>query len=155
MSRSDKVLVLNASFEPISHTRLARAIALVARGMAVVHEASADVLRSERHTVARPVVIRLVTYVKARGLHKPALWSRKAVLLRDNYTCVYCSKHATTVEHIIPRSRGGDSTFLNTAAACYRCNHSKRDRTPQEAGMRPLVAPWHPTRAHLLARVAA
>jgi 5-methylcytosine-specific restriction endonuclease McrA len=96
-------------------------------------------------------VIRLVRYVAAHWLHRPAGWSRSGVLVRDRHTCAYCGRHGTTVDHVLPQSRGGGSSWLNTVAACAGCNHRKANRTPAEAGMRLRVTPYAPTRAKLAA----
>jgi 5-methylcytosine-specific restriction endonuclease McrA len=84
-------------------------------------------------------------------VHRPAGWSRSGVLVRDAQTCAYCGRHGTTVDHVLPLSRGGGSSWLNTVAACAGCNHRKANRTPAEAGMRLRVTPYAPTRAKLAA----
>ena len=98
-----------------------------------------------------PRVIRLVRYVAAHSLRRPAGWSRTGVLVRDRHTCAYCGRHATTIDHVLPRSRGGGSTWSNTVAACASCNHRKANRTPAEARLRLRVTPYSPTRAKLAA----
>ena len=65
--------------------------------------------------------------------------------MRDRHRCAYCGRRATTVDHVLPRSHGGRDTWLNTVAACAADNHSKADRTPEQAGMRLLVRPFEPT----------
>jgi 5-methylcytosine-specific restriction endonuclease McrA len=77
---------------------------------------------------------------------KGPAWSKSGVLARDGRRCGYCSGPASTVDHILPRSRGGGNTWQNTVSACYACNQAKGDRTPAEAGMvlriKPLVPSW-------------
>ncbi|HCB04186.1 MAG TPA: HNH endonuclease [Nocardioides bacterium] len=98
-----------------------------------------------------PRVIRLVRYVAAHWLHRPAGYSRTGVLARDRHTCAYCGRHASTVDHVLPQSRGGASTWLNAVAACAPCNHRKANRTPVEAGLKLRLVPYAPTRAQLAA----
>ena len=69
------------------------------------------------------------------------------MLARDRHACAYCGRHATTVDHVLPQSRGGESTWLNAVAACAPCNHRKANRTPQQAGMSLVAAPRQPTYA--------
>ncbi|TIC87866.1 HNH endonuclease [Nocardioides sp. GY 10113] len=116
------------------------------RGVAVVHEADED------RTIGPhpwPKVVRLVRYVVATWMHRPAAFGREAVLRRDRRRCAYCGSRADTVDHVVPRSRGGPWAWLNTVAACSSCNHRKADRTPAEAGMRLRFDPWEPTRAQV------
>jgi 5-methylcytosine-specific restriction endonuclease McrA len=151
-----RVLVLNASYEPLSQTCVGRAVALVQSGAAVIHESVEGAFLRSAHTIMEhPLVIRLVKFIHVRGAYKPAIWSRKGVLARDKWECVYCGETATTVEHVIPLSRGGDSSWENTAGACYPCNHRKRDRLPDEAGLTLRFTPWHPVNLHALTDVAS
>ena len=146
-----EVLVLNASWEPISHTRLSRAVTMVLSGVAVMHEAvEGKVLRHANGFVAYPRVIRRVRYLKLRTAHTAASWSRRGVLVRDKYLCAYCGKHATSVDHVVPVSRGGTNSWLNTVACCTKCNNRKDSKTLAELGWKLLVKPWHPTRWQLL-----
>lgn len=149
---STTVLVLNASWEPISHTKLARAVAMVQSGVAVIHEEHPDrILRSANDLMPLPKIIRLLKYVKVKRVHATAIWSRRGVLLRDRYKCVYCGGKANTCEHIIPESKGGPSDWMNTAAACVKCNNKKDDRTLEESGMKLLFQPWVPMKSDLIA----
>src|SRR3982751_4045835 len=93
-----------------------------------------------------PTVVRLVSYVVTRWRHSrgPA-WSRAGVLARDNRTCAYCGKAASTIDHVLPRSRGGANEWANTVAAFGRCNNRKGDRTPVEARMPLRGTPFAPT----------
>ena len=102
----------------------------------------------------RPVVIRLVTYVRVpRDTHKRRI-TRRAVFARDSWTCQYCgSRSNLTVDHVIPRSKGGASSWENIVASCAPCNRRKGDRTPRQAGMQPLRAPRTP-RAEIFIHVA-
>lgn len=140
------VLVLNASYEPINVCSTRRAVILVLKEKAEVLEPSAGVLRSEHSSFTRPAVIRLVTYVRVpRNAHSRRI-SRKAVLARDSWTCQYCGerKPSMTIDHVIPRSRGGQSVWENIVAACGSCNRRKGDRLPEEIRMHPRSRPRPP-----------
>jgi len=138
-----RALVLNASYEPLSIVPSRRAICLVIADKADLIEADGDVVRSERLTMSSPAVIRLRYMVRAPR-RRIASVSRRAVFARDDYRCQYCGDHADSIDHVVPRSRGGRDVWDNLAAACRPCNSKKRDRTPDEAGMcliRPCRAP--------------
>lgn len=136
------VLVLNATYEPISYARLNRAVALVIAGRAVIEEAvPGKMLRHKTGEFPYPRLIRLLQFVKVPIRYGPAAWSNAGVLKRDKHSCAYCGKTATTVDHVTPKSKGGLNTWENTVAACIRCNGKKRDRTPREANMRLLFDP--------------
>jgi 5-methylcytosine-specific restriction endonuclease McrA len=141
-----RVLVLNASYEPINVCTTRRAAVLVLKERAEVLEERDGALRSERLALARPCVIRLVRYVRIpRDVHRRKI-TRKAVLARDAWTCQYCGHQATglTVDHVIPRSRGGESVWENIVASCAPCNRRKGNRTPHEARMHPANRPKPP-----------
>ena len=144
------VLVLNADLGPLHRVSLRHAIRMLLREVAVVHEAEPDRLIG---IYPMPRVVRLVTYVVTRWRFSvgPA-WSRAGVLVRDEHRCGYCGRTATTVDHIVPRSRGGKNTWKNTVAACGSCNQRKDNRTPAEAGMVLRVTPKVPTWADLASR---
>ncbi len=131
------VLVLNASYEPISICSVKKAVILVMKGAACVQENYARHLRAARIKMPVPSVIRLLTY---RHLPRRAnVVSRRNILIRDRYICQYCKdKHAPgslTLDHVIPRSRGGASDWGNLVACCYSCNNRKGNKTPEEAGL--------------------
>ena len=136
------VLVLNADFGPLHRVSLRHAIRMLFREVAVVHEAEPD---TRIGVYPIPTVVRLVSYVVTRWRHSrgPA-WSRAGVLARDNRICGYCAKPASTIDHVLPRSRGGANEWTNTVAACGRCNNRKGSRTPGEARMPLLVKPYAP-----------
>lgn len=145
-----ETLVLNASFEPLSAVSLRRAVVLVMQGKAVVERAHPGPrIRSASVELPVPQVIRLRRFVTV-PFRQRASWSRRGVLVRDQHRCAYCGRRATTVDHILPRSRGGRDTWLNTVASCAADNHRKADRTPDQAGMRLLVRPFEPTPADAL-----
>jgi len=141
-----RVLVLNASYEPINVCTVRRAAVLVLKSRAEVLEKGEGALHSERLELHRPCVIRLVRYVRIpRGVHRRKI-TRKAVLARDAYTCQYCGHQAggLTVDHVIPRSRGGTSEWENIVASCAPCNRKKGNRLPREASMHPANRPRAP-----------
>lgn len=138
-----RALVLNATFEPLSVVPARRAICLLLAEKAEMIEADDAVVRSENLVLQSPAVIRLCYMVKAPR-HRVASVSRRAVFARDEYRCQYCGRGADSIDHVLPRSRGGGDGWDNLAAACRSCNSAKRNRTPAEAGMhllRPCRAP--------------
>ena len=138
-------LVLNASYEPLSVVSSRRATCLVLSDKAEILEDDGTVLRSERMVFPSPSVIRLRYMVKVPFVRRAAL-SRRAVFARDDHRCQYCGDPADSIDHVQPRSRGGQHTWENVVAACRPCNLAKRDRTPEEAGM-PLIAPCRAPRS--------
>lgn len=139
------MLVLNATYEPINVCTVRRAVVLLLKQKAELVERSTWDLHAESLTLARPVVIRLTAYVKVpRDTHKRKI-TRRAVFARDGWTCQYCgSRTNLTVDHVIPRSKGGGSSWENIVAACAPCNRRKGDRLPIQAGMTPRRAPGTP-----------
>ena len=139
---SGRVLVLNATYEPINVCTVRRAVVLLLKEKAELIERGQWQLHSESSTVARPVVIRLVSYVRVpRDAHRRKI-TRRAVFARDSWTCQYCgSRSNLTVDHVIPRSKGGTSSWENIVASCAPCNRRKGDRLPRQAGMHPRRAP--------------
>jgi 5-methylcytosine-specific restriction endonuclease McrA len=141
MSRS---LVLNASYEPLSVVPARRAVVLVLDHKAdVVHETE-TALHSERLTIAVPSVIRLRYFVRVPYRRSAAL-SRRGVFLRDAGKCQYCGKRADSIDHVVPRSKGGPHTWDNVVAACGRCNAVKRDRFLEDTTMRLRRRPQVPS----------
>jgi 5-methylcytosine-specific restriction endonuclease McrA len=141
-----RVLVLNATFEPINVCTVRRAAVLVLKEKAVLLERAERPLHSERLTLDRPTVIRLIAYVRIpRDAHGRKI-TRKAVLARDSWTCQYCGsrKPGLTVDHVIPRSRGGKSVWENIVASCATCNRRKGSHLPREIKMHPRNQPKAP-----------
>jgi 5-methylcytosine-specific restriction endonuclease McrA len=136
-------LVLNATFEPLSVVPARRAACLILADKADLVEDDGTQLHSENLALPNPLVIRL-RYVVKVPYHRRTALSRRAVFVRDEHRCQYCGAHADSIDHVVPRSKGGPHTWENVAAACRPCNLTKRDRTPDEAGMRlerPCRAP--------------
>jgi 5-methylcytosine-specific restriction endonuclease McrA len=142
-----RVLVLNASYEPINVCTVRRAAVLVLKQRAEVVEHSDWALHAENLTMPRPVVIRLVTYVRIpRDAHSRKI-TRRAIFARDGWTCQYCGSERgnLTIDHVIPRSKGGSSSWDNIVTCCAPCNRRKGDRLPRQAGMHPRHAPRPPS----------
>ena len=137
------VLVLNASYEPINICGARRALVLVLKGVASAEEVSVASVHSARNSVRLPSVIRLLEY--RRIPRQTRALSRKNILMRDRYTCQYCHRTMPsaelTLDHVIPRSRAGESAWENLVACCHFCNNRKGSRTPEEAGMKLLRQP--------------
>ncbi len=130
------MLVLNATYEPVNVCTVRRAVVLLLKEKAEVVERAEWELHSASATIARPVVIRLVSYVRIpRDTHRRKI-TRRAVFARDNWTCQYCgARTQLTVDHVVPRSKGGLSTWDNIVASCAPCNRRKGDALPRQAGM--------------------
>jgi 5-methylcytosine-specific restriction endonuclease McrA len=126
-------LVLNASYEPLCVVPLRRAVVLVLAEKATVVEAGDGLLRSERQAVPIPSVVRLTRYVRV-PYRRMVPVTRRAVLERDGHRCAYCARRAESIDHVVPRSRGGTHEWANVVAACRRCNHRKADRLLPELG---------------------
>ena len=151
-----RVLVLNATYEPIHVCSVRRATVLLLKAKAEMLETGDRALHSEHMELERPVVIRLVSYVHVpRDVHRRKI-TRKAVLARDAWTCQYCGSERAglTVDHVIPRSRGGESVWENIVASCAPCNRRKGNRLPREIHMHPKTTP-RPPGPNVFIRVAA
>ena len=147
-----RTLVLNAGYEPLAVVSFKRAVVLVLNAKAVV------VLSDDEHPVHsasgcydRPSVIVLTRYVKIPRTRLVPV-SRRGVLRRDGQRCCYCGHGATTVDHVLPKSRGGEESWENLVACCLGCNNRKGDRTPQEMGWAMRVNPAMPRHTAWMAR---
>jgi 5-methylcytosine-specific restriction endonuclease McrA len=141
---AQQVLVLNATYEPINVCSLQRAVVLVLKKKAEVLERAARKLRSATASHAYPLVIRLVYFVRIPR-HEARKISRRAVFARDGYECQYCGAAAhLTVDHVLPRSRGGRSTWENVVTCCGPCNLRKGNRLTTEIDMHPRTQPRPP-----------
>ena len=128
-----KALVLNATYEPLCVVPVRRAVVLVLKEKAEVLHATDAELHSERRAFAVPSVIRLTYFVKVPFRARAAL-SRRAVFVRDGHRCQYCGANAENIDHVVPRSRGGEHVWENVVAACRPCNTRKEDRLLHEVG---------------------
>lgn len=160
-----RVLLLNGStWEPLSVITVPRAINLLLNEKAVIIEQSGHKLHTVSDVVDVPSVIALRRYINVP--RRQAHWSRRGVLVRDEFTCIYCgiqlgetrrgkgmTKSNFTVDHVVPKSRNGKDTWTNTACACDDCNHRKGSRLPNEAGMRLRWEPKLPRTSYLVIAV--
>lgn len=157
----NSILLLNATHQPLSFIPRRRALSLLQRGR--VDPVTDDVVPIRGCTTVFhvPKAIRLRRYIQMPQLR--AHWTRKRVLERDRYRCIYCGlsvgqhngkkvlvKKDFTIDHILPKSRGGENAWVNTACACAPCNQRKADRMPHEAGMRLLWEPKTPRTDYLV-----
>jgi 5-methylcytosine-specific restriction endonuclease McrA len=140
-----RVLVLNASYEPLSVVPTRRAVVLLLKEKATVVVGRDETWRSEHQKVEIPSVVRLNRFVKV-PYRRAAPVTRRAVFGRDGHRCQYCGSAAESIDHVLPRSRGGDHTWENVVACCRTCNIRKGDRSPAEAGFRLRIAPGPPRR---------
>ena len=144
---SKQVLVLNAGYEPLSLVSVRRAVVLLLREKAELLEATQQYLYGANHVMPEPLVIRLVHYVRLPHRRVPA--TRGAIMLRDACTCQYCGDRPgaqfLTVDHVVPRSRGGGHGWTNLVTACKRCNQRKGNLLPDEADMRLVRKPFEPS----------
>ena len=141
---NSNVLVLNQDYQPLSVCNVRKSLMLIFLDKAeLLHDYPGRKIRSVRMDFDFPSVIRLRTY--ARIPFKNIVLTRKNIIKRDSHKCQYCGKSSDlTIDHIIPRSRGGKDTWENLVAACDRCNHKKGNRTPKEANMPLLRDPFRP-----------
>ena len=141
------VLVLNATYEPLSVVSTRRAVVLLLKEKAEILEAAERELHAANVSMPVPLVIRLVYYVRVpHKLNVPL--TRRTVMLRDNYSCQYCgaqlAKSDLTIDHVVPRVRGGETTWENVVCACKQCNLRKGSKPPEQAGMRLRSTPGRP-----------
>jgi 5-methylcytosine-specific restriction endonuclease McrA len=139
-----RTLVLNAGYEPLAVVSFKRALVLVMNEKAtIIERVEGDPVWGNRGAYDRPAVIILTRYVRVPGSrHVPV--TRRGVLRRDGHRCGYCGTSATTIDHVMPRSRGGKDTWENLVACCLRCNNIKGDRTPQEMSWTLRLVPGVP-----------
>ena len=149
------VEVYNADYRVLSRIPWQDAVRLILRdAVYVIHVHTPAVhVRSPSLVIELPISVALREYVHLpyRAVHRP---TREAVLRRDRHTCVYCAGHADTIDHVLPRCRGGGDTWFNLVAACQSCNGVKGDRTPQEAAMTMIREPFEPRERDEFASVA-
>ncbi|SIO25821.1 HNH endonuclease [Agromyces cerinus] len=147
-----RTLVLNAGYEPLAIVSFKRALLLVMNHKATViqHEVGNPVCAASG-SWQRPSVILLTRYVRAPRVNQAPV-SRRGVLRRDDHACAYCGRPAATIDHVLPRSRGGRDTWENLVACCLRCNNTKSDRTPAEMGWELRFTPGRPNGRNWVAR---
>jgi 5-methylcytosine-specific restriction endonuclease McrA len=143
MVLNNRVLLLNQTYEPLGTVSVARAIVMVWKNTVTVEEFDGErVLRTAREEFPVPSVVRRREYINVRRRRQASGMKRLRIYMRDKFRCQYCGdkKNAAelTLDHIFPRSRGGDNSPVNIVTACLRCNNRKGSRTPEEARM-PLL----------------
>lgn len=149
MCSSPKILVLNADYQPLNITSFRKGFKLIHKGKAeVVKNDASDIIIASRQ-MARPRVIRLLTYLylpyRKINLSKPNVYKR------DQYRCVYCgSEKDLTLDHVLPKSRGGVNSWDNLVTCCRKCNARKDNNTPEEARMTMRTRPFTPTFNHII-----
>ena len=136
-----KVLVLNTTFLPINICSWKRALILLFKGKAEEIEKGKKKINNGKYIL--PLVIKLKAYVPLP--YNGVVFTRKNIFLRDNHTCQYCGKTGNlTLDHIVPKSRGGEDIWENVVTCCTRCNNKKGDRMPDEEGMKLIGTPYKP-----------
>ena len=143
MALDGRVLLLNQTYEPLGTVSVARAVIMTFKNTVYVEELDGDrVLHSARESFPVPSVIRRRTYINVRRRREASGMKRLRIYMRDKFRCQYCGEKTPagelTLDHILPRSRGGDNSPVNIVTACVPCNNRKSDRTPAEARM-PLL----------------
>ena len=138
------VLVLNQNYEPLSVCSVRRALLLILRGKAETVEKLGGVVRSVSQAHPVPSVVRLGRYIHAP--HRRVVLTKRNILKRDSHQCQYCGcrDDKLTVDHIVPRTRGGKSTWENLVCACISCNNKKGDRHPEQVGLKLRTRPKRP-----------
>jgi len=139
-----RALVLNASDAPLAVVSARRAVVLVLKEKAEVVTTNGLIFRSERLELEAPSVVRLRRFVKVPFRARAPL-TRRAVFARDDWACQYCGVAAENLDHVIPRSRGGEHIWENVVAACRRCNARKENHLLSEVGLRLARHPYAPS----------
>lgn len=142
---NQQILVLNSDYSPLNLVSVRRGFNLVNNGKAeVLKEDTENPIVTGYKTFVRPIIVRLYRYVSFK--YKQARVNRHKIYKRDGHTCAYCgaTKHLT-IDHVTPKSRGGDNGWENLVTCCLRCNLKKADRTPEEAGMALKKKPYQPS----------
>jgi 5-methylcytosine-specific restriction endonuclease McrA len=137
--------VLNQNYEPLTICNARRATILIYLGKAeLISTISNKRINTVFHTFEYPSIVRLIIFVRVP--FKKIILSRKNILRRDNHRCQYCGSTASlTVDHVIPKSRGGDDSWENLTTACIKCNNKKSDKTPEEAKFKLINSPKRPS----------
>ena len=153
MALDGRVLLLNQTYEPLGTVSVARAVIMTIKGTVTVEELDGErVLRSARTEFPVPSVVRRRIYINLRQRREASGMKRARIYMRDKFRCQYCGVKKTagdlTLDHILPRSRGGDNSPMNIVTACVVCNNRKGSRTPSEARM-PLLTPQTALRVKL------
>lgn len=141
----ETVLVLNYDYTPLNVTSLRRGFVLVDKGKAEILREYENPIVTTVGNFVRPLIIRLLRYINYHK-KKDLKMSRLKIYQRDGYKCIYCGTHKKlTIDHVMPKSRGGLNTWENMVTCCFDCNSKKGNKTPQEAGMKMSVKPYKPS----------
>lgn len=143
-----KVILLNNDYTYINRISVRRALRLIAKGKVTVEKHSEKVIRTVSDEIVVPLILRLVKLV--RKIYKKAItWSKKNVMVRDGFSCVYCgSSENLNIDHVIPQSKGGKNSFENTVTSCKTCNNKKGDKFLRDVNMyfqKRNFTPYQPT----------
>lgn len=139
----ERVLVLNYDYTPVNVTNITKAIKLIVKEKAEVIKEGTKILRSEKIEFKAPTIIRLLNYVKIKFFK--VVLTKRNIMIRDGFKCVYCSDpNNLTIDHLIPKSKGGKNDWYNLVTCCDTCNKKKGDKTPDEAKMTLLRKPFKP-----------
>lgn len=145
-------ILLNADYSFLNVVNWKRAMCLIAKGKVQVLKNSERIIKTAEGLVMKvPAVMKLIKII--RTLYRTRVpFTKKNVIVRDGFKCAYCGseKERLTIDHIIPRSRGGETIFENCVSSCKPCNNNKGARTPREAGMYPKVKAYQPTISEFL-----
>ena len=143
-----KVILLNLDYSYINSISVRRALRLVAKEKVTVEKYSDSIINTVSEHIPVPLILRLL-YLVRQIYRKAVTWSKKNVMARDDFKCVYCgAEKKLSIDHVFPRSKGGKNTFENTVASCVDCNNRKGDRTLREAKMFFRIrnfTPYQPT----------
>ena len=155
MALDGRVLLLNQTYEPLGTVSVARAVIMSIKGTVTVEELYGDrVLHSARTEFPVPSVIRRRSYINVRQRREASGMRRTRIYMRDKFRCQYCGEKKAaselTLDHILPRSRGGDNSPVNIVTACVPCNNRKGSRLADEAGMFPSHSPHEPNYVELV-----
>ncbi|MDZ7269213.1 MAG: HNH endonuclease [candidate division KSB1 bacterium] len=145
------VLILNQNYEPMSVITAKKAIVLIVLGKAeIIERHPLWEVRSVRSSLPFPSIVRLITYIHIP--RKRVILSRKNIIKRDNGRCQYCgtTQRPLTVDHVVPKNRGGEDSWENLVCACVACNNRKGNRTPEEARMPMLRKPQRPNQLYFI-----
>jgi 5-methylcytosine-specific restriction endonuclease McrA len=146
------MLVLNADFTPLNMTSFKKGYKLIYKGRAEIISAEENCfIRSEKTCVQKPIVIRLTNYVLVP--FRRIVLSKVNIFRRDKFTCVYCgSKHELSIDHVVPKSKGGQNTWNNLVTSCLTCNHKKGNKSLEESGLKMNCEPTIPSYMSFLSK---
>ena len=155
MELHGQVLVLNQDYQPLTVCGVKRAVMLTFMGKAeLLHRNPELKIRSVTQSYDYPTVVRLLSYIRVP--YNNIVVTRRNILKRDGYRCQYCNaREDLTIDHVIPRSRGGRDTWKNLVTSCASCNIKKGNRTPREASMKLLKKPYKPNHILYLQTIVA